>query len=147
MTGIQPHSQLAGYLRRLNKRSNGQLRDSEGTVSVWFCIKFHPVGSRFGGIFYHFRVRTYKDRGTYTCLAERIHQFGKERKIGLGIPSGIRRNLIGRIGHQRYLMRFHFQHQVNELLEGYPSILNSVRKQRTKCNTSATRICRSSGRG
>lgn len=27
----------------------------------------------------------------------------------------IRRNLIGRIGHQRYLMRFHFQHQINEL--------------------------------
>ena len=36
-------------------------------------------------------------------------------EIGLGIPSGIRRNLIGRIGHQRYLMRFHFQHQINEL--------------------------------
>ena len=120
MTCIQSHPQATCHLRRFYKRSNGHFGILRVHRSVWFRIKFHPVGPRLGGIFYHLLVRTNKDRGTNACLSERIHQFGKERKIGLGIPSGIRRNLIGRIGHQRYLMRFHFQYQVNELRCGIP---------------------------
>ena len=118
MSGIQSHTQLAGYRCSLHKRSDCRLPVFGVHRCVRLCIKFYAVGTCFCCIFNHLRICSHKNRSTYASLSESIHQFGQERKVCLCIPSRIGSNLIWSIGHERHLMRFYLQDQIDKLFRG-----------------------------
>ena len=81
-------------------------------------IELHAVGTYLGSILHHLHVGVYKHRGAYACLIEGGHHLGEELLMSHGVPTMVRGELVGSIGHQGHLGRLHLQHQLDELLAG-----------------------------
>ena len=132
MACIQSQSQAARRSGCFHKRSYRSFRIFRECRSIGFGIEFHPVGTGFGGILYHFRIGRHEYRRTDTGGIERFQHFGQKLQIGFRVPAGVGSQLSGAIRNQRYLMRFHFQHQVDKFGCGISLYIKLRAQQRTQ---------------
>ena len=132
MSGIQTQTQTTCHFGGFYKRRNGCFLILRISGRIGFGIEFHPVGTSFGSILYHLRIRRYKYRSTDACIIKGFEYFGQKFQILLGIPACIRSQLSRTIRNQSHLMRLHFQYQINKFGGRISFDIKFSTKQRAK---------------
>lgn len=116
MAGIDAETAAVGHFGCLHKRSDSRFRIRWIHGGVRFGVEFHTVGAGLGSEADVLLVRSYEDAGTDACFLEAVDYLGEEVEVGSDVPSGIGREGIGSVRHERDLSRFHEQHELDELL-------------------------------
>ena len=93
-----------------------------GVVVVLFGVRprveFHSVSPCAFRIFHHFRVSIHKYADAYLLLVESAYQFRQVCLVFFGVPTVVACQLVGAVGHQRYLCGANIQHQFDKLFGG-----------------------------
>jgi hypothetical protein len=117
VAGIQAQAQLAGYGGCMLVGGYGLGSFSFGKqTSVPFGVQFYAVGAGKGSAANHFFRRIYKNRYPDACIFEDGNRVAQVLLMFQGIPAVVAGKLTFSIGHQGYLVGFHFQYQVNKFL-------------------------------
>ncbi len=118
VAAVEPQPRAARLLGRRHVGCYGPLAVGRILRGIGLGVELHTVGAALGGSGHHGGIGIDEDRHADAALAEPRHDVAQERAVADRVPSGVRGNGVGRVGHQRNLRRHHFAHQVGERRNG-----------------------------
>ncbi len=130
MTSVDAETAACRFASRFDERGDRRFAVGGVVLRVGFGVKFHAVGSGFGCGRDHFGPCVDEYRGANAGGFEPGDHFFQKGFVRDGIPAGVRRDRVVRVGHQRYLGRADIEYQIDETVDRVSFDVEFGRKHR-----------------
>jgi len=117
--GIDPDTQAVGYPSGFRISPNGFISVIAEIMRKRSCVKLYPIHAGLFGAFHHFGFGVYKNGDPYALFMEFLYHLPQFCLLRKGVPTVIARQLVFCVRHQRALMGWVGQNQVQKCTIGF----------------------------